>query len=106
MNQMKAIGIVSPFIALLFPLALCHGTEVASGRPLSAIQFNRDIRPILSENCFSCHGPDKNKRKADLRLDIETGGAFAITKATFPSLPARLQRASCLSESHPQILTS
>ncbi|PHY02526.1 MAG: hypothetical protein CK530_05740 [Planctomycetaceae bacterium] len=42
------------------------------------IEFNRDIRPILSENCLYCHGQDGNKRKADLRLDvrdaaIETG---------------------------------
>ena len=34
------------------------------------IQFNRDVRPILAENCFACHGPDKNQRKAKLRLDV------------------------------------
>lgn len=34
------------------------------------LQFNRDIRPILAENCYPCHGPDKNHREADLRLDV------------------------------------
>src|SRR5712671_1142344 len=34
------------------------------------IRFNRDIRPLLSENCYACHGPDKNQRKAKLRLDV------------------------------------
>src|SRR5437763_7303797 len=35
----------------------------------SAIQYNRDLRPILFDNCFSCHGPDSASRQAELRLD-------------------------------------
>src|SRR5579864_4862055 len=35
----------------------------------SRLGYNRDVRPILSDNCFACHGPDKNKRKGKFRLD-------------------------------------
>ena len=49
------------------------------------VEFNRDIRPILSENCYACHGPDKNKRKAKLRLD-ERASAVAL-QALVPGKP-------------------
>jgi hypothetical protein len=43
-------------------------------RPESAtVEFNRDIRPILSDTCYTCHGPAKNARKGGLRLDTEAG---------------------------------
>src|ERR1700730_10711916 len=49
-----------------------------------SVEFNRDIRSILSDRCYTCHGPDESKRKSKLRLDTEVGaksdlgGHFAI----------------------------
>ena len=55
-------------------LVLCGVSTALGETPVPAtIDFNRDVRPILSENCYFCHGPDKNKRKADLRLDTHDG---------------------------------
>src|ERR1700733_548507 len=52
---------------ILAATGLARGAEP----PLPAkIEFNRDVRPILSENCFYCHGPDANHREAELRLDV------------------------------------
>jgi hypothetical protein len=56
-------------------LVAASGPLVSEGQAANAaeISFNRDIRPILAENCFSCHGPDPGGRKAGLRLDTEAG---------------------------------
>ena len=63
-------------LLILSVLQLTLSGSNSSGDDL--VQFNRDVRPILSNNCFQCHGPDAQHREAELRLDRQQGieGAF------------------------------
>src|SRR5205085_11889555 len=66
-------------------LAVCALLPVAlDAQESPKVEFNRDIRPILSNNCFVCHGPDKNLRKAKLRLDDEKDAHAKVIVAGKP----------------------
>jgi len=67
------------------PLAAKATPEPLNTRTPERVVYNRDIRPILSDNCFACHGPDKNKRMSGLRLDLRDEAVKS--KAIVPGNP-------------------
>lgn len=75
-------------------LGASAGWALAAGAAAKAdrVDFNRDIRPILSQNCYTCHGPDTNTLKAGLRFDLKEsafGKAKSGEMAVVPGAPQR-----------------
>ena len=92
--------------ALMAAGALCSALAVgaAAAATPAQIDFNRDIRPILSENCYTCHGPDANKLKAGLRFDVKES-AFGKAKsgeiAVVPGAPEKSEMIRRLTATDP-----
>ena len=76
---------------LICATVLCSFATVVGAQTSASggVDFQRDVRPILADNCFQCHGPDQSTRKADFRLDTEEG-AFANRPDGFAIVPGDL----------------
>ena len=83
----------SPALFLLSLSTAFLASSFVQGEPVS---FNRDIRPILSDRCFACHGPDAKERKGELRLDVAEGeeGAYRIRDGRAAIAPGSIEKSS------------
>jgi hypothetical protein len=84
--MMKSI-FASSLVCALFAVQFASAAET--------IHFSRNIRPILSENCFLCHGPDEGNRKGDLRLDLEAA-AKRDRKGTVAVVPGKPEQSAII----------
>lgn len=73
----------------------------------ATLDFNRDVRPILSDRCFSCHGPDSEDRQAGLRLDLRDAAIAALDSgmtAVVPGDPAKSEIIARITSSDPDVV--
>ena len=71
-------------------------TVLFSARALigAPVDFNREVRPIFSEHCYACHGPDEGKRKAGLRLDREEEAFKELKSGEHAIVPGDLEKSA------------
>src|SRR5262245_60106028 len=71
-------------------IAALTGSSASAQQPEGRADYSRDVRPILSKNCYACHGPDEAQRKAGLRLDRREIAVQKGRSGEAPIVPGKL----------------
>ncbi len=89
----KEAPAASPPAATPSPLA-SHPTAALTEGPV--LSFNKDVRPILADNCYTCHGPDRNRRQMGLRLDREEVAKSPLPSGNVAIVPGRPENSALI----------
>jgi hypothetical protein len=95
-RRMAALCLVAALCAILVQCTFAATNLAETTSQASKTDFNHDIRPILTENCFKCHGPDDGARKAGLRFDLRSETLKPTRSGGTPIVPGAPEKSELI----------